>query len=99
MVDSHHMPVCRAQHLHATDDPHERPHEPPHTPSVRNLLFVTYILLVSYLLEIVVREWLAQATSYGRSVSGSLVHQERSEERRVGKECRSRWRPACYNIR
>ena len=25
--------------------------------------------------------------------SNSIVHQKRSEERRVGKECRSRWSP------
>src|SRR3712207_8437862 len=29
----------------------------------------------------------------GRFVDGDLVHVFRSEERRVGKECRSRWSP------
>jgi hypothetical protein len=35
---------------HAADDPHDHPHDQPYALSVRNLLFVTYILLVSYLL-------------------------------------------------
>ena len=30
---------------------------------------------------------------YGRNASGKTMLDDRSEERRVGKECRSRWSP------
>src|SRR5256885_5263503 len=35
----------------------------------------------------------AQSAPLGRAVIGGLIFSTRSEERRVGKECRSRWSP------
>ena len=56
---------------------------------------VTYEADVLDVCRSMVREALAGNTSAGRLVlehSGKL-HKNRSEERRVGKECRSRWSP------
>src|SRR5690606_40964897 len=35
--------------------------------------------------------WLVGRATCGPGVRGATLHPERSEERRVGKECRSRW--------
>ena len=43
--------------------------------------------------DIVIKNWRRKITELDIGVTGSLFDSFRSEERRVGKECRSRWSP------